>query len=443
MISDTTIAAVSTAPGEAGIAVVRVSGPDAFAAVDALCPNAKVPPSALAANSFRLYRLRDRAGAVIDEALVLAFRAPHSYTGEDVAEIQVHGGRRSAARVLEALFASGAVPAEPGEFTRRAFLNGRIGLEQAEAAMDIIRARSDRAARAAAEQLGGALGRRVNALYDDIVALCADVEATLDFSDEDISGAVRAPDVESRAAALLAALAELRRTSREGQLLREGALVVLSGPVNAGKSTLFNALLGRDRAIVNAAPGTTRDSLEETLLIDGIPLRLVDTAGLRETGDEIEGEGISRARALAERADIRLELRECGDAAAESAGGIVVFTKSDLHPEFAAPEGTYRVSAATGDGLDALRAGILDALGAGERGGDDSVPVSERHAASIDEAVAHLEEARGLYAAGAECEAVVIASHLRDAAEALGRITGRSYSEDLLNTVFGRFCVGK
>ena len=447
-----TVAALATAPGAAGIAVVRLSGPDAAAIADKLCPGAKVPPSVLPAGSFRLVRLRDpRDGSAIDEALVLVFRAPHSYTGEDVVEFQTHGGRAAPSRVLDALLALGAAPAGPGEFTRRAFLNGRLALDRAEAVMDLVSAQGDRAARAAAEQLSGALGRRVDALWEELLALCADLEATLDFTDEEAEGLAAPIQFGERAAALRDALLALAATAREGRLLREGALVVLAGPPNAGKSTLFNRLLGERRAIVAPEAGTTRDSLEETLLLRGIPVRLVDTAGLREAGSAVEREGVERARGLAARADLVLALRSVdgpGDrTSVRSPGPNVLFveTKADLLPATRGKADTLplRVSAVTGEGIPELEDAILAALGTDPAAGEGDVAVSERHAALLREAAASVEEARAIFEEGAEAAAVPAADRLRDAAESLGRITGRSYTEDLLDAVFGKFCVGK
>ena len=445
-----TIAALATAPGAAGIAVVRLSGEGALAIADQLCPGARTPPSALPAGSFRLVRLRDpRDGSAIDEALVLVFRAPHSYTGEDVVEFQTHGGRAAPSRVLDALLALGAAPAGPGEFTRRAFLNGRVALDRAEAVMDLVSAQGDRAARAAAEQLSGALGRRVDAIWEDLLALCADVEATLDFTDEEAEGLAAPIRFDERSAAIAEALRALAATSREGRLLREGALVVLAGPPNAGKSTLFNRLLGERRAIVAPEAGTTRDSLEETLLLRGIPIRLVDTAGLRETGSAVEREGVERARDLAARADLVLELRSVEDpvdrTAAPGPNVLPVETKIDLRPSSRAASSPppLRVSAVTGEGIAELEEAILAALGANPAASGDGVAASERHAALLREAADAVDAARAAFAEGAEAAAVPAADRLRDAAESLARITGRSYTESLLDAVFGKFCVGK
>ena len=474
--SEPPVAALATAPGPAGVAVVRLSGAGALPLADRLCAGARTPPSALPAGSFRLFRLRDpRDGSPLDEALVLVFRAPHSYTGEDVAEFQVHGGREAPSRVLSALFALGAAPAGPGEFTRRAFLNGRRSLDEAEAVMDLVGAQGERAARAAAEQLSGALGRRIDALFDGVLALCADVEATLDFTDEEAEGLVPPDRFEERAAALAASVRALSATRREGRLLREGALVVLSGPVNAGKSTLFNRLLGDERAIVSPEAGTTRDAIEETLLLRGVPVRLADTAGLREADSAIEREGVGRARSLAARADLVLRVVPAGDFEDIGDSGdhqttrppdyldhpttrppdhqttrppdhppLLVLTKRDLAPDAPVPPGAVAVSAKTGEGMEALATAILDRLGASsDPGGQQGVAVSERHAALLDEAAAALDEARARNRAAAEADAVLVAAALRRAAEALGRITGRTYTEDLLDAVFGRFCVGK
>jgi len=456
------VAAIATAPGAAGIAVVRISGEGALAIADKLCPGAKVPPSELPAGSFRLARLRDpRDGSAIDEALVLVFRAPRSYTGEDVVEFQTHGGRAAPSRVLDALLALGAAPAGPGEFTRRAFLNGRVALDRAEAVMDLVSAQGDRAARAAAEQLSGALGRRVDAIWENLLALCADLEATLDFTDEEAEGLAAPIRFDERAAAIAGSLRDLASTARTGRLLREGALVVLSGPPNAGKSTLFNRLLGERRAIVAPEAGTTRDSLEETLILGGIPVRLVDTAGLREAGSAVEREGVERARDLAARADLVLALRPAGEAPDDCAFArpsgpktLFVETKADLmtddrettRPRDHETRGAVpplRVSAVTGEGIAELEEAILAALGTDPAAGEGGVAVSERHAALLREAAASVDEARAIFEDGAEAVAVPAADRLRDAAESLARITGRSYTESLLDAVFGRFCVGK
>lgn len=455
------VAALATPPGAGGIAIVRLSGRDAQGIASQLLPPNRELPSDRRA-FFHAALRHPASGARLDEAVVLSFPAPHSYTGEPVVEFQVHGGRIPARRVLDALSALGVAPAGPGEFTRRAFLNGRIDLSQAEAVMDLVGAESERAANAAAEQLDGALSRRVAALYEPLVALRADVEASLDFDEGDVPEALLPASLADRARAVRDGVAALLATWREGRLLREGALVVLGGRPNAGKSSLFNALLAADRAIVADEPGTTRDLIEEPLAVRGIPLRLVDTAGLREADGAVERQGVRRAEEQIRRADLHLRVIDASapDCAAETpalsalptAGTIAVFAKCDLAPDFVPPLPTLpvgmravRVSAVTGEGLDALREAIADALGAATSA-DAGAVVNERHRGLLAQADAALGEAIALVESGADgagFDAVLAAQSLREAAEALGAILGRNVSEDVLDAVFSRFCVGK
>jgi tRNA modification GTPase len=342
--------------------------------------------------------------------------------------------------LLEAVLAAGARLAEAGEFSKRAFLNGRMDLTQAEAVCDFIQAKTDRMAHVARAQLDGSLGSRINRLYDAMTAHCADIEHQLDFEEGEL------PDtfVRQTATAVQETQAQIQQLiaswNASGHLLRDGALVVISGKPNAGKSSLLNALLGRDRAIVHDAPGTTRDAIEESCALDGIPLRLVDTAGLRDTADAVEQEGVSRAHRLMRQADINLYLidgttREAPPRDLDPARTIIVFTKSDLA---APPEagGAVAVSSKTGEGFDALGKMILRKLGADS--GHDNI-VNARHAGELRTA----HEAATHALAALSCDLVIAANHLRDAAEALGRIVGRCYADDLLDTVFSRFCVGK
>jgi tRNA modification GTPase len=450
-----TIAALVTPSGVGGVAVVRLSGPASLAtARHLLAPRWQSLDSA--ARQFFHAVLRDPAtGQRIDEAVVLVFPSPHSYTGEEVVELQVHGGRLPARRLLDALGALGARMALPGEFTRRAFVNGRIDLSQAEAVMDLIGAQSDRAAHVAIEQLQGALRRRVDALYEELMALCADLEATLDFGEDEVPESLSSAQIAARIAGLQAHISRLLSTWREGHLLRDGALVVISGRPNAGKSALFNALLGRDRAIVADQPGTTRDTLEEALTLDGVPLRLVDTAGLRETDCDVERQGVERATEVVGRADLHLRVVDLGgpwndeDLATlrdlPPARTVVALNKADRHAPAEIPPlpAGYRgvaVSALTGQGLDGLRAALQAALGLAGHG-DADIAVGARHRDLLVQAAA------ALHAAHARCaetgDAVLTAQALRDAADALGGITGRNVGEDVLDHVFARFCVGK
>lgn len=453
--ADAPVAAVVTAAGPAGVSVVRVSGCGALEVGDRLVARAARKPSQQPGGTFFHASVwSPLTGEAVDDALVLVFRAPRSYTGEDVLEIQGHGGALCARRLLDAALAAGARPAAPGEFTRRAFLNGRLDLTQAEAVCDLIQAQTDRAAQAARAQLDGALGRRAGRLYDDLLALCADTEHVLDVDEGDVPEAFVAGAAE-RAAAARAGLDELAGTWREGHLLRDGALVVISGRPNAGKSSLLNALLGRGRAIVHHEPGTTRDSIEEGCSLSGIPLRLVDTAGLRETGDAVEAEGIARARSAMGRADVNLhliDLTQPPDAEEqESLAGldpsrtVVGLAKSDLPWVRGADLGdvwtAVAFSSATGAGLPALKEAVLGRLGV-PASAPAGTAVSARHLAELREASLHAQGAAEELAGGA-ARLVLAASHLRAAAEAVGRITGRVYTDDLLDAIFARFCVGK
>ena len=327
------IAALASAPGLGGVALIRLSGEGVYAIADRLAPRLSPPPSDRPAGTFAYATLRGPEGETLDDAVLLFYRAPHSYTGEDTVELCVHGGAVVPQRVLDALFRLGARPAGPGEFTRRAFLNGRLDLTQAEAVADLIAAKTPRAEQAARANLHGRLSNALTPLYDDALALSADVEHLLDFDEGELP-----PDFADQARERLADLADrahaLLATWRQGRLLRQGALVVLAGPPNAGKSTLLNALLGADRAIVSPEPGTTRDSIEEALDLDGVPLRLVDTAGLRDAPGDIERQGVARAKDLIARADVVLCLLPPGEDPPPDLppAAILLRTKSDLLP---------------------------------------------------------------------------------------------------------------
>lgn len=442
MSGDDTIAAIATAPGPAGISIVRISGPLAFDAARKICgidPGGKRLEARYATFS------NPATGEKTDDGIVLFFKSPNSYTGEDVAELQGHGGRLPASRLLCAALAAGARMAEPGEFTRRAFLNGKIDLARAEAVMDFIGAASDRAAAAAREQLDGRLSGEVNALFDAIVAIEADVEHLLDFDEGEIP-----PDFNLAAARrcreTMNAAARLLASWRQGRFLREGALVVICGKPNVGKSSLLNAILGRNRAIVSPIAGTTRDSIEEPVVISGIPVRLVDTAGLRAAGDVIEAEGVSRAEELVSRADVVVEVADATDPAAtfsaSAANRIKVFNKADLGEGGALrEEDALLLSAKTGDGVETLLAEIAGHLD--DSGGENAAPgVSERHRECLAETRQALEEAAQALELGDE-GLVVAAEKLAQAAQATGRVTGRVWSDELLDVVFGKFCVGK
>jgi len=451
-----TIAAIATPPGEGGVGIVRISGSKVWGIVDQFFQTSQ-PPSTANAGTFLHGQIVDAEGRKVDEALCLIFRAPHSYTGEDTVEIQGHGGFVVLRKILRCCLAAGARVAEPGEFTKRAFLNGKMDLVQAEAVADLIHARSDRAAQSAFEQLEGLLSTRFNALYDELVALAADLETTLDFVEDELPDEVF-PTLKNRLNKEFQTLENLLATWDEGRLLREGARIVIMGRPNTGKSTLFNALLGHDRAIVTDLAGTTRDVLEEGFVLNGIPLRLLDTAGLREAECEIEREGIRRAHAHSARADMALYLIDTSlplsDEDSEHLAKldpertVVIFNKCDIRSSMFKFQdlkfNPVEASVLKEMGLDAIREAMASKL---EAGLDLHAPVhaviSERHRDLLVAVRVELLAARSMLS-GKEDETVVwAAGHLRDALETLGQLTGRSYHEELLENIFSRFCIGK
>jgi tRNA modification GTPase len=421
-LSDTIYALSSGAP-PAAVALVRISGPRADAALEALAGKLPEPRTA------RLATLRSD-GEVLDNALVIRFPGPASATGEDVAELHLHGGRSVVAAVQAALGAmTGLRPAEPGEFTRRAFENGRIDLAEAEGLADLLEAETESQRRAALALAGGALSCQVGIWQDHILACSAEVEAALDFSDEDDVGA-GSLQLAPRLAALADELsAWIGRPPVER--LRDGVRVVVAGPPNAGKSSLFNALVQREAAIISAIPGTTRDLIEAPVAIAGVPFLLIDTAGIRESSDEVETIGVARARDSLARADLILWLGEPGDAPAEA---IRVHPKSDIQP--LVEECDIAVSATTGEGLDALTR-LLIQHSSSLLPGEGEVAINGRHRAALEEARAALGEA------GASEDLLIAAESLRRARAALDRITGKAGVEDMLDALFGRFCIGK
>lgn len=454
-----TIAAISTAAGNAGIAIVRLSGPDSLQIADRLCRCPHPPPSQRPANTCvraHVHVVEKTAGVKrdMDEVIVMVYRAPHSYTREDVVEIQGHGGRISAGRILRAVLDAGARLAEPGEFTRRAFLNGRIDLLQAEAVADLVAARTERAATAAIEQLEGHLSDLFISSYDILLAAAVELEATLDFVEEDIVS-LALPAIAQRLNAVRGSLENTLSTWEEGHLLREGALVVICGRPNVGKSTLLNRLLGKNRAIVAETPGTTRDTLEEEFVLNGIPVRLVDTAGLRDSDCGVEREGVRRAQICMERADVVIYVMDASlempDEDRNALAGIpaerclVLLNKTDLGSCLKADDFPDRAAASCslldGTGIEDMLVRLRDLLGV-----EDTEPhaaISERHRSVVQLALNELNNAVRLLAEGREDMHVPAAGALREALEILGTITGRSYTTDLLDSIFSRFCIGK
>ncbi|MDG2529793.1 tRNA uridine-5-carboxymethylaminomethyl(34) synthesis GTPase MnmE [Caulobacter endophyticus] len=442
-----TIYAPATAAGRAAVAVIRVSGPASGEAVRALTGNLPKPRQAA------LRTLR-HDGVVLDDALVLWFQGPASYTGEDAAEFHVHGGRAVVEALLAALSALGLRLAEPGEFTRRAFQHGKLDLAQAEAVGDLIDAETEGQRKQALGQLGGALGRRYDAWRDLLVQALAMLEAAVDFPDEELPEDVAArarPGLETLRAEIDAALADVAR----GRRVRDGFRIALVGAPNAGKSTLLNALAERDAAIVTATPGTTRDVIEVPLVLGGYKALLADTAGIRETADDIEAEGVRRARVWAEEADLRMWVVDAGEFHVKHSehhtivrsGDWLVINKTDLvEPavvaairEQTAQLGLHVVAlSAREEGADAIRADLTDHVVQALSGAEFPAATRIRHAERLGEARAYLERAL------AETDDVELAAEdVRLASRALSRITGRIDPEDVLDRVFSSFCIGK
>lgn len=426
-MSPDTIFAPATGTGRAAITVLRLSGPATSAILTALA--GALPPQRRAT----LRTLRDPADRTkLDRAITLWLPGPGSYTGEDCAELHLHGGRAVLNDVADALVALGARPAEPGEFTRRAFLNGRMDLIEAEAIGDLVAAETTAQRRQALRQLEGALGAIYNDWADRLLKLMAQQEALIDFPDEDLPPETEAA-TETAIQALLAEITAHLNDNRRGERLRDGLVFAITGPPNVGKSSLVNALADRDVAIVSPIPGTTRDTIETRIVLAGIPVTLVDTAGLRCSSDPIEAEGVRRALARAADADLVIVVSEPGWAPASD--GLHVANKTDLGG--AVPDGTIGVSALTGAGLPVLRDRLAEtARSLTETTGPPPL-TRARHRAALQEAGARLASARQADLPELRAE------DLRLALRALGRITGAIGVEDILNSIFTRFCIGK
>jgi tRNA modification GTPase len=442
-----TIAAIATAPGRGGIGVVRVSGADLLDLAQALTGARPAPRRAT------LCSFRDALGEPIDQGILVYFAAPQSFTGEDVLELQGHGGPVVMQQLLLRCLDLGARLAQPGEFTRRAFLNDKLDLAQAEAVADLIEASTAQAARSALRSLSGEFSRQVHALVDELIEARMVVEASLDFPEEGDVNPVRDAELVRRLEGLRTTLARLRRRARQGSLLRNGLTVVLAGLPNVGKSSLLNRLAGEERAIVTEVPGTTRDALRETIQVGGIPLHVIDTAGLRPTDDVVEKLGIERSWQEINRADVVLQVVDArsgvtpadkGVAARLPAGveRVVVENKADLaqvEPARFETQGQVhlRLSAKSGAGLHLLHDELLRVAG-WQGHGEDAVMARERHLEALDEAAARLDSA-----AEVARQLELCAEELRLAQQALARITGEFAADQLLGEIFSRFCIGK
>jgi tRNA modification GTPase len=459
---DDTIAAIATPLGEGGLAVVRFSGPQALAVADKIfLPVGKtsLKPSAATSHTIQYGKIM-RGDKTVDEVLLAVLRAPRTFTREDTVEITCHGGILPAKLVLDTSLENGARLAEPGEFTRRAFLNGRIDLAQAEAVADLIHSRTELALAAANEQLAGKLSQRINRLRDDLMLTLAHVEAHIDFPDEDI-----APDTKEQLLKRLEDgvrfMDELLRTANEGQILRRGIRAAIVGRPNVGKSSLLNQLLGRDRAIVSPIPGTTRDTIEETANIRGLPVVFIDTAGLREARDEIEQEGIRRSRESLAKAEFILHVLDASEPLTAEDGQyfneftgkkrILVMNKIDLRRKLQLPvtghvspfsRSVVDVCCRSGQGIEALKDAIKELVWSGEIKAEMlQVMINSRHENALNRSRAAAR--RTIDALRADAMLELVAMDLRIAVNAVGEIVGKTATEDLLDSIFSQFCIGK
>ena len=442
-----TIAAISTPPGEGAIALVRISGTNAIEIADKIF-RGKEQPSQFTSHVQHLGEIVSAENQLIDQVVLSVHRAPGSYTGDDLVEISCHGGTLVSAKVLESCLRAGARAARPGEFTERAFLNGKMDLTQAEAVIDLIRARTDLALRSASEQLEGRLGDQIRRIRDELIALLAHINASIDFPEEGID-----PDEDEMLCARLdsirAQIAALLTTADQGRVLREGVRVVIYGATNAGKSSLLNRLLGYDRVIVSDIHGTTRDTIEETVNLEGVPIRLLDTAGLRASESELEREGIARTEKSLQLADLRLHIAERNAPKPAYFNGqtsdpteIVVLNKSDL------PENNdwkdfpaLRISCVTGEGLPRLQKEILARIRRQNLRPESAIAINTRHRDCLRRALESCDRARTALGEGLSREYVTI--DLDEALRAVGEVIGIVDVEQILDSVFSQFCIGK
>ena len=446
LIAAETVAAISTPAGEGAIALVRVSGPHAIPIADKIF-RGKETPREFTSHVQHLGDIVNESGGLIDQVMMSIHLAPASYTGEDVIEISCHGGTLVTAKVLEACLRAGARAARPGEFTERAFLNGKMDLTQAEAVIDLIRARTDLALRSATEQLEGKLGEKIATIRSGLVDLLAHIEASIDFPEEGI-----APDEGDKLRARLDSVREqitaLLATADHGRILRDGVRVVIYGATNAGKSSLLNRFLGYERVIVSDTHGTTRDTIEETVNLRGVPVRLLDTAGLRTSKSDIEREGIARTEQSLQKADLRLHIVDRNAPPPghfdQNANGneILVLNKSDL-PEHAEwkNNNAIRISCVTGEGLTDLENEILSRAGKQNLRPENALAINMRHRDCLRRALEACDRARKAFDETLSPEYLSV--DLKEALEAVGEVIGTVGVEQILDSVFGQFCIGK
>ena len=445
-IGTETIAAISTAAGEGAIALVRISGADAIGVADKIF-RGKQPPSRFQSHVQHLGDIV-REDRFVDQVMLSVHRAPQSYTGEELVEISCHGGVLVTAQVLEACLHAGARAARAGEFTERAYLNGKMDLTQAEAVIDVIRARTDLALRSATEQLQGRLGMTIASIRDDLVQLLAHLEAAIDFPDEDI-----APDqgeqLRTRLDVVREKIRDLLATAEHGRIIREGVRVVIYGATNAGKSSLLNRLLGYERAIVSPIAGTTRDTIEEVINMRGVPLRLLDTAGLRESSDELEQAGMARTEQSLQTADLALHVVDGSaakpadfDSVAAGRSELLLLNKTDLpeHADWSAID-ALRISCVSDDGLEGLEQAILTRVGEGHMRAENTVAINARHRDLLRRALEACDRAAGSLHDRYSAEYLVV--DLRAALAATTDVIGAASDDPILDSLFAQFCIGK
>lgn len=453
-----TIGAITTPLGESGIGAIRISGPDAYAVGDKIFKSkSAVPLKERRDRSIQYGTIVDENGTCIDEVLALIMKGPHSYTAEDVLEIQCHGGREALESILQLILRSGARMANPGEFTERAFVNGRIDLAQAEAVMDVIQAKSRAGLTSAVSQLEGRLSKVINKTRKELTELVTRLEVMIDYPEEDLED-IAVPDVSGALQEMQEKLQHMLEESQNGRMIRDGVMAAIAGTPNAGKSSLLNRLLQEERAIVTDVPGTTRDVLEEWITLRGVPVCLVDTAGIRETDDTVEKIGVSRARRYLDRADIILavidgsrpltdEDKDILQSAADK-NVIIVLNKTDLPSVMTSQDlSTYGfpicpISASTGDGLEELKDRLLqEVLKGGFTDGPSALLTNTRHIELVRQSAEALERARQSLQDGMPLDCAVI--DIRQAWDTLGSITGDTVHDDIVEEIFSRFCLGK
>jgi tRNA modification GTPase len=448
-----TIAAISTPLGEGGIAIIRISGPKSLEIADKIFVSARKKPSKLPTHTIHFGAI-GRNGDLVDHVMLSVMRAPRTYTREDTVEINCHGGILPAKKILQLALENGARLAEPGEFTKRAFLNGRIDLAQAEAVMDLIRARTERALHAAAHQLDGSLSKKVNAARDSLITTLAHIEAHIDFPDEDIAPDTR-ESLKNSCESVKNLLEALLKTADEGKILRHGIKIAIVGRPNVGKSSVMNALLAHERSIVTPIAGTTRDVVEDFANIRGIPVHLSDTAGIRNARGQIEKIGVERSHKSLEISDLVLHVvdgsrqfyasdRHLAELVAKKST-ILVINKIDLGKKIRIPEkfskSVVEISAKTGEGIEQLKDKIFEIAASGVGSADADVTVNARHADALRRGIGALDEA--ILQMKREEELEIIASTLRQALDAVGEIVGKTTTEDILDKIFSTFCIGK